>query len=256
MAVTHAPVILEAQHLNVSFGALVVVHDVSMAFPEHSVTAIMGPISSGKTTLLRAFNRLNDLAPSSRTTGTVLYRGQDIHTGGVDPGEVRRRIGMVFREPTPFPRSIEANVAWGATVNGLVAPADVAALVEQSLTRAGLWKEVKDRLQASPAVLTLGEQQRLCIARALALNPEVLLLDEPCISLDPASSARIEDVLVELKETCTIVIVAHTMQQAARVSDATALILNGELVELGETKTLFTRPRDKRTEDYVTGRFG
>jgi phosphate transport system ATP-binding protein len=256
MAVSKAPAVLEAQHLSVSYGAIVVVHDVSMAFAEHSVTAIMGPIGSGKTTLLRAFNRLNDLVPNARTAGIVVYRGRDIYAPGVDPGEVRRRVGMVFREPTPFPRSIEANVAWGAAVNHLVAAADVRDLVEQSLTRAGLWKDVKDRLQASPAVLTLGEQQRLCIARALALSPDILLLDEPCAMLDPASSARIEDVLVELKETCTIVIVAHTMQQAARVSDATALLLDGELVELGETKTLFTRPRDKRTEDYVTGRFG
>ncbi|MBC7792251.1 MAG: phosphate ABC transporter ATP-binding protein [Clostridia bacterium] len=247
--------VLEAKHGTVTYGGKPAIRDVSITFTESQITAIMGPIGSGKSTLLRAFNRLNDVLPGMRTTGSFTYRSRDLYARDVDPGEVRRRIGMVFREPTPFPRSIEGNVAWGAMVNGLVGRDEIRALVERSLTRAGLWQEVKNRLHASPAVLTSGEQQRLCIARALAMKPDVLLLDEPCATLDPASSSRIEDLLYELKASCTIVIAAHTMQQAARVSDHTALLFEGELIEVGATKTIFTRPRDKRTEDYVTGRF-
>ena len=247
--------VLEAKHGTVTYGGTPAIRDVSIAFAENSITAIMGPIGSGKSTLLRAFNRLNDVLPGARISGTFTYRGIDLYGRDADPGEVRRRIGMVFREPTPFPRSIEGNVAWGATVNGLVGADEIPALVELSLTRAGLWRDVKDRLHASPLTLTLGERQRLCIARALAMKPDVLLLDEPCATLDPASSSRIEDILYDLKSSCTIVIAAHTMQQAARVSDTTALLFEGELIEVGATKTIFTRPRDKRTEDYVTGRF-
>lgn len=252
---TKAPV-LEAKHTTVHYGAKLALRDVNLMVAPNTVTAVMGPVSSGKTTLLRTFNRLIDLTPGARVTGSVAYRGRDIYASGVDPGEVRRRIGMIFRTPAPFPRSIGANVSWGASINGIAGRDDLDALVERSLTRAGLWRDVKDRLHTSAAVLTPGEQQRLCIARALAMQPDVLLLDEPCAALDPVSSARIEDLIVELKETCTIVVVAHTMQQAARISDATVLLLEGELVEVGETKTLFTRPRDKRTEQYVTGRFG
>lgn len=249
------PPVLEAKRGTVSYSGKPAVRDVSIGFAGNAITAIMGPIGSGKSTLLRAFNRLNDVLPGARTTGSFTYRGNDLYARTTDPGEVRRRIGMVFREPTPFPRSIEGNVAWGATVNGLVGADEIPQLIEQSLTRAGLWREVKDRLHQAPSVLSLGEQQRLCIARALAMKPDVLLLDEPCATLDPASSSRIEDLLYELKASCTIVIAAHTMQQAARVSDTTALLFDGELIEVGETKTIFTRPRDKRTEDYVTGRF-
>ena len=248
--------VIEARHATVQYGSKVALRDVNLAIGEKAVTAVIGPVGSGKTTLLRTFNRLIDLSPSVRVGGNVLYRGRDLYDAGVDPGEIRRRIGMIFRTPTPFPRSIGANVAWGAQVNGLATNEELGGLVEQSLTRAGLWREVKDRLDASPTALSLGEQQRLCIARALAMQPDVLLMDEPTQALDPVSSARIEDLIVELKDTCTIVLVAHTMQQAARVSDATVLFLDGELVEVGETKTFFTRPRDKRTEEYVTGRFG
>lgn len=255
MSENQTSVVLEAKHGTISYGAKPAVRDVSIAFEAGTITAIMGPIGSGKSTLLRAFNRLNDVLPGVRTSGSFTYRGIDLYKRDTDPGEVRRRIGMVFREPTPFPRSIEGNVAWGAMVNGLVGADEVPALIEQSLTRAGLWREVKDRLHAAPSVLTPGERQRLCIARALAMKPDVLLLDEPCATLDPASSSRIEDLLYELKASCTIVIAAHTMQQAARVSDQTALLFAGELIEIGATKTIFTRPRDKRTEDYVTGRF-
>lgn len=248
--------ILEARHATVQYGSKPALRDVNLTIGEKAVTAVIGPVGSGKTTLLRTFNRLIELAPSVRVGGNVLYRGRDLYDANVDASEVRRRIGMIFRTPTPFPRSIGANVAWGAQVNGIVTDDEIGGLVERSLTRAGLWREVKDRLDASPSTLSLGEQQRLCIARAIAMQPDVLLMDEPTQALDPVSSARIEDLIVELKDTCTIVMVAHTMQQAARVSDATVLFLDGELVEVGETKTFFTRPRDKRTEEYVTGRFG
>ncbi len=248
--------VIEARHMTVHYGPKPALRDVTLCMAEKTVTAVMGPVSSGKTTLLRTFNRLIDLAPGARVSGSVAYRGREIYGPGVDAGEVRRRIGMVFRTPTPFPRSIGANVAWGAEVNAVVGRDDIDGLVERSLTRAGLWRDVKDRLNDSPAVLTPGQQQRLCIARALAMQPDVLLLDEPCAELDPASSARIEDLIVELKESCTLLVVAETMQQAARISDVAALLLEGELIEVGETKTFFTRPRDKRTEEYVTGRFG
>ena len=253
--ITPATTVLEASHMTVHYGSQLALRDINLSVAENTVTALMGPVSSGKTTLLRTFNRLIDLAPGARVSGSVLYRGRELYAASVDAGEVRRRIGMVFRTPTPFPRSIGANVAWGAEVNGLAKSEDVEGLVEKSLTRAGLWRDVKDRLNAAPSVLTLGEQQRVCIARALAMEPDILLLDEPCAALDPVSSARIEDLIVELKETCTIVVVAETMQQAARVSDFAALLLEGELIEVADTKTLFTRPRDKRTEEYVTGRF-
>jgi phosphate transport system ATP-binding protein len=199
---------------------------------------------------------MNEFLPEVSTEGAILYRGQDVHAKEVNPVEVRRRIGMVFQKPNPFPRSIFQNVAWGPTINGLANKRELPGLVESSLRKAGLWDEVKDRLDESGLSLSGGQQQRLCIARALAMEPEVILLDEPCSALDPVSTARIEDLLFELQERYTIIIVTHNMQQASRVSDFTAFLEAGLLVEFGETDEVFTRPKQKRTEDYVTGRFG
>jgi len=250
-----APV-LEARTVSIAYGGKVAIREVSVAFRENRITAIIGPSGCGKSTLLRAFNRMNELFPDVLTTGTFHYRGEDIYGAAVDPVEVRRRIGMVFQKPNPFPRSIWDNVAWGPSINGLASRAEMPERVERSLRRAGLWDEVKDRLDDNGFSLSGGQQQRLCIARTLAMEPDVILLDEPCSALDPVSTARIEDLLFELKEKYTIVIVTHNMQQAARVSDYTAFLETGKLVEFGQTREVFTRPREKRTEDYVTGRFG
>jgi len=248
-----APV-LEARAVSIIYGSKPAVSDVSLTIPEHRITAIIGPSGCGKSTLLRAFNRMNDFIASARLEGGITYRGVDIYDPEIDPVEVRRRIGMVFQKPNPFPKSIAKNVSWGAVINGF--KGDVAALVESSLRKAALWEEVHDRLGESALALSGGQQQRLCIARALALQPEVILMDEPASALDPVSTSRIEDLLFELKKRYTIVIVTHNMQQAARVSDYTAFLDAGKLVEFGETDQIFTRPRQKRTEDYVSGRFG
>ncbi len=250
---TDAPV-LEARTVSILYGAKAAISDVSITVPEHKITAIIGPSGCGKSTLLRAFNRMNDFIASARVEGGILYRGADIYDPQVDPVEVRRRIGMVFQKPNPFPKSIAKNVSWGAVINGF--KGDVTELVEASLRKAALWEEVHDRLGESALALSGGQQQRLCIARALALQPEVILMDEPASALDPVSTSRIEDLLFELKERYTIVIVTHNMQQAARVSDYTAFLDAGKLVEFGETDQVFTRPSEKRTEDYVSGRFG
>ena len=250
------PTILEARGVSIAYGSKPAVRDVSLAFPERCVTAIIGPSGCGKSTLLRAFNRMNELIADVRTTGGFLYRGEDLYAPGVDAAEVRRRIGMVFQKPNPFPRSIWDNVAWGPMINGLVKRSEMPERVERSLKQAGLWAEVKDRLDDDGFSLSGGQQQRLCIARALAMEPEVILLDEPCSALDPVSTAHIEDLIFELKEKYTIVIVTHNMHQAARVSDFTAFLDTGRLVEHGETQQVFTRPKQQRTEDYVTGRFG
>src|SRR6516225_5585565 len=249
---------LVARRLNAYFGSNHALHDIDVTISANQVTAIIGPSGCGKSTLVRCFNRMHEVVPGARVEGEVLLDGDDIYGSAIDPVDVRRRIGMVFQRPTPFPTmSVADNVAAGLTLNGVALKrAERNRIVEQSLRQAALWDEVKDRLNRPGISLSGGQQQRLCVARALAVKPEVLLMDEPCSALDPISTARIEELLLELKENYTIVIVTHNMQQAARASDSTAFMLNGELVEFGPTAELFTRPRDKRTEDYITGRFG
>ena len=254
----HKPV-LELRNVNVSYGSFHAVKDVNLTIPEKAITSFIGPSGCGKSTVLRSINRMNDLIPSARVEGEILYHGQDVNAQNVDPVEVRRRIGMVFQRPNPFPKSIYENVAWGARINGYKGSFDE--LVEASLTRAALWDEVKDKLKDSGLSLSGGQQQRLCIARALATNPDVILLDEPASSLDPISTLKIEELLRELEAEYTIVIVTHNMQQAARVSDQTVFYsLNenrqGILVEAGPTQKMFTNPDDPRTEGYISGRFG
>jgi len=250
---TLAP-LLEARDLTIHYGDSPAVKNVSLVIPEKKITSIIGPSGCGKSTLLRTFNRMNDFVLSASHEGGVIYKGVDIYDKHVDPVEVRRQVGMVFQKPNPFPKSIFKNVSWGPVINGY--SGDVSELVETSLRKAALWEEVHDRLNDLALGLSGGQQQRLCIARTLAMNPEVILMDEPCSALDPVSTSRIEDLLFELKDRYTIVIVTHNMQQAARVSDLTVFMDMGELVEFGETDQVFTRPQEKRTEDYVSGRFG
>jgi phosphate transport system ATP-binding protein len=248
---------LETVRLTALYGRRAVVKDVSIPFPVHTVTAVIGPSGCGKSTFLRCLNRMHELSEGGWVTGRVLLDGADIYEPGVDPVRLRRRIGMVFQRPTPFPTmSIYDNVAAGLRVNGGRARAELDAAVEGALRRAALWDEVKDRLRHSALALSGGQQQRLCVARALAPEPEVLLLDEPTASLDPAGTQRIEELCQELKRRYTIVIVTHNLQQAARVSDYTAFFYLGDLVELGRTQQLFTKPTEERTEAYITGRFG
>jgi len=252
--------VMQIQDLHVYYGSFLAVRAVNLDVPRHRITAIIGPSGCGKSTLLRALNRMNELVPSARTDGQVLFDGADIYADQVDPVEVRRRVGMVFQKPNPFPKSIYENVAWGARINGFRGNMDEH--VENSLRRAALWDEVYDKLKQSGLSLSGGQQQRLCIARALAVEPEVILMDEPCSALDPIATLRIEELMRELSTAYSIVIVTHNMQQAARVSDITAMMMlvgedrSGSVIEIGDTNTVFTRPRDKRTEDYVTGRFG
>ncbi|MEP0767085.1 MAG: phosphate ABC transporter ATP-binding protein [Fimbriimonadia bacterium] len=253
--VESAETILETRSLTVRYGSEAAVKDVSLCIPERRITAIIGPSGCGKSTLLRTFNRMNDFIPSVSMSGQVLYRGQSIFAPEVDPVEVRRRIGMVFQKPNPFPKSVFDNVAWGPAING-ASRSSLREVVETSLRKAALWDEVKDKLHQSGMALSGGQQQRLCIARAIAMEPEVVLMDEPCSALDPTATARIEELIIELKERYTIVIVTHNMQQAARVSDFTAFLCDGELIEYGPTTQVFTLPAEKRTEDYITGRFG
>jgi len=230
------------------------VKKLTMAFPRRSVTAIIGPSGCGKSTALRAFNRMNELIPGTETGGEVLFHGINVYDPGVDPVQVRRWIGMVFQKPNPFPKTIHENIAWGARINGF--QGDMDELVESSLRQVALWDEVKDKLKKSAYALSGGQQQRLCIARAIAVRPEIILMDEPTSALDPISTSKIEDLLDELKKRYTIIIVTHNMQQAGRVSDSTAFLLHGELVEYAPTKELFFNPRDERTENYLSGRFG
>jgi phosphate transport system ATP-binding protein len=251
---TGGEAVLETRNLTVRYGSVVAVKDVTMAIARNTITAIIGPSGCGKSTLLRCFNRMNDLIPGVKIEGQVLFGGQDIYSAQVDPTEIRYRIGMVFQKPNPFPKSIYDNVAFGPRINGY--RGNLNELVQRSLERAALWDEVKDRLNRNALELSGGQQQRLCIARALAVDPEVILMDEPAASLDPLATYRIEELMEELKRHYTIVVVTHNMQQAARISDCTNFLLNGELVESGPTGTIFTRPTDKRTEDYITGRFG
>jgi len=250
---------IEIEDLSLWYGTKQALTDVAMKIPVNKVTALIGPSGCGKSTLLRAFNRMNDLIPHVRTHGTVRYHGVDIYGPRIDPVEVRRRIGMVFQKPNPFPKSIFDNVAFGAKVNGYRGSFDQ--LVERCLRRAALWEEVKDDLKKSGLALSGGQQQRLCIARALGNEPDVILMDEPCSALDPIATLKIEDLMRELVKDYTIVIVTHNMQQAARVSDYTAFMLtdervSGQLIEYQRTQELFTTPRDRRTEDYISGRFG
>jgi len=249
-------VIIQSNGLTIRYGAKAAVIDVSMPVHEHRVTAIIGPSGCGKSTLLRHLNRMNEFIEGVNMDGELLYRGANLYGPGVDAVEVRRRIGMVFQKPNPFPKSIFENIAWGPRLNGLCAKRDLPELVEKSLKQANLWDEVKDRLHESGLGLSGGQQQRLCIARTVAMTPEVILMDEPCSALDPVSTDAIEDLIFELKNKYTIVIVTHNMQQAARVSDYTAFMVNGELVEFGETNQVFTKPQEQQTEEYVTGRFG
>jgi phosphate transport system ATP-binding protein len=250
---------LHSRDLRVYYGEFLAIRDVNLSIRRRRITAIIGPSGCGKTTLLRSFNRMNELVPTARTEGEVIFQGQNIYADKVDSVEVRRRIGMVFQKPNPFPKSIYENIAWGARINGFQGSLD--GLVEESLKRAALWDEVSDKLDQSGLSLSGGQQQRLCIARAIAVRPEVILMDEPCSSLDPVATFRIEELMRQLASEYTIVIVTHNMQQAARVSDFTAMMMlgeerAGEMIEFDQTGTVFTRPADKRTEDYVTGRFG
>ena len=248
--------ILEAKTLNLWYGEHHALHDVSLSVPERSITALIDPSGCGKSTFLKTLNRMNDLIPGVRITGEVEYKGTNILAPGVDVNALRREIGMVFQKPNPFPMSIYDNVAYGPRTHGVRGKAKLDDIVERSLRGAAIWDEVKDRLKKNALGLSGGQQQRLCIARALAVEPEVLLMDEPTSALDPISTSRIEELALELKERYTIVIVTHNMQQAVRISDRTAFFLLGELVECGETERIFSQPADKRTEDYITGRFG
>ena len=244
------------EDMNFYYGEKQALFKVNLTVPTHHVTAFIGPSGCGKTTLLRCLNRLNDLVEGSKIEGTVLLDGEDIYGPTVDATDLRTRVGMVFQKVNPFPKSIYQNVAYGPQLHRRIRRVELDDIVEKSLKGAGLWQEVKDRLHQSALGLSGGQQQRLCIARALAVGPEVLLLDEPCSSLDPISTAKIEELLFTLKNELTVVIVTHNMQQAARVSDLTGFFLLGELVEFDDTKKIFTSPRDSRTDDYVTGRFG
>ena len=246
--------IITVQDLNLWYGAAQALHHVSMDIPEKSITALIGPSGCGKSTFLKTLNRMNDLIPGVKVTGSVLYKEQDVFA--MDVSQLRREVGMVFQKPNPFPMSIYDNVAYGPRTHGIRNKVRLDDIVEQSLRSAAIWDEVKDRLKKNALGLSGGQQQRLCIARALAVEPQVLLMDEPTSALDPISTSKIEDLAISLKERYTIVIVTHNMQQAARISDRTAFFLLGELVEYGDTEQIFAQPRDKRTEDYITGRFG
>ena len=259
-------IVLSTKELSVFYGDFRAVRDVSLYVKRSEITAFIGPSGCGKSTVLRCFNRMNDLIPGARVEGEVLYHDIDLYGDQADAGEVRRRIGMVFQKPNPFPKSIYDNVAYGPKVNGMRKKADLDAIVEESLMGAALWDEVKDRLNSSAMGLSGGQQQRLCIARSIAIEPEILLMDEPCSALDPIATARIEDLMQEIKQKYTIVIVTHNMQQAGRVSDSTAFFTTeintesdrrtGVLVEFNSTQKIFSRPDDERTEAYITGRFG
>jgi len=251
---------IETRNLSIYYGKFEAVKDVELKIEKQKITAIIGPSGCGKSTLLRAFNRMNDFVVTSHVKGEILMHGTNLYSKEIDPVEVRRRIGMVFQKPNPFPKSIYENIAWGARINGFRGNMDD--LVEESLRGAALWDEVKDKLKESAYALSGGQQQRLCIARTISIQPEIILMDEPASALDPISTLRIEELMQELKKNYTIIIVTHNMQQAARVSDYTAMMMlfedtrSGTVIEYDDTKKIFTNPKDKRTEDYVTGRFG
>jgi len=248
--------IIQCENVNFYYGTFQALTDVTMGFEQNRVTALIGPSGCGKSTLLRLLNRMNDLIDGTRVEGRILFEGKDIYGDKVDPVEVRKRIGMVFQKPNPFPKSIFNNITYGPRLAGLHRKGDLESLVERSLKQASLWEEAKDILGQSAMMLSGGQQQRLCIARALAMKPDILLMDEPTSALDPISTAKIEDLIDELKKQYTIIIVTHNMQQAARVSDTTGFFYLGKLIEFNPTEKLFTNPDVKQTEDYITGRFG
>lgn len=248
--------ILSVENLCLWYGSHQALKDINIEIPEKSITALIGPSGCGKSTFLKTLDRMNDLIPDVKITGSVLYKGEDIFDPSVDVSELRRQVGMVFQKPNPFPMSIYDNIAYGPRTHGVKNKAKLDEIVEKSLRGAAIWDEVKDRLKKNALGLSGGQQQRLCIARALAVEPEVLLMDEPTSALDPISTSKVEELATELKEKYTIVMVTHNMQQAARISDKTAFFLLGELVEMGPTERVFATPVDKRTEDYISGRFG
>ena len=248
--------IIEAKNLNLWYGAHHALHDVNIEIPEHEITALIGPSGCGKSTVLKTLNRMNDLVEGIRIEGEINYGGQNIYDPGVDTTWLRKQIGMVFQKANPFPMSIYDNVAYGPRTHGIRSKVKLDEIVEESLRGAAIWDEVKDRLKKSALGLSGGQQQRLCIARALAVKPDVLLMDESTSALDPISTSKIEDLAAELKKDYTIIMVTHNMQQAARISDKTAFFLLGELVEFGDTEQMFSMPKNKKTEDYITGRFG
>ncbi len=254
---------IETRNLNIFYGNFKAISNVNLKVQRQKITAIIGPSGCGKSTLLRAFNRMNDFVNGARVEGEILMQGQNLYAAHVDPVEVRRRIGMVFQKPNPFPKTIYENIAWGARINGFRgSKTEMDELVERSLNHAALWEEVKDKLKQSAYALSGGQQQRLCIARTIAIQPDIILMDEPCSALDPIATLKIEELMRELVKDYTIIIVTHNMQQAARVSDFTSMMMltddrrSGTVIEVGPTNDIFTRPKDKRTEDYVTGRFG
>ena len=253
---TNASPLIAVQHLNLWYGDHQALHDITMDIPAHQITALIGPSGCGKSTFLKSINRMNDLIPGCRIEGTITYDGQNLYGPDVDVTQLRTKIGMVFQKPNPFPMSIYDNIAYGPRIQGIRSRAKLDQIVEESLRAAAIWDETKDRLRKSALGISGGQQQRLCIARALAVEPDVLLMDEPTSALDPISTGKIEELAMQLKEQYTIIIVTHNMQQAVRISDQTAFFLLGKLVETGDTDQVFTNPRDKRTEDYITGRFG
>ena len=248
--------IITTNNLELWYGSFQALKGIDMKIPEHQITAFIGPSGCGKSTFLKTLNRMNDLVPGVKITGEILYHGQDIYAPEVDVTWLRKRVGMVFQKPNPFPMSIYDNIAYGPRLHGTHSKAELNDLVEQSLRGAALWDEVKDRLKKSALGLSGGQQQRMCIARALSVQPDVLLMDEPTSALDPISTMKIEELMSDLKQQYTVVIVTHNLQQAARISDRTAFFLLGEMVEFDETERMFSMPSDKRTEDYITGRFG
>jgi phosphate transport system ATP-binding protein len=250
------PVKIEAHNFNFYYAAKQALFDINLSIPERRVTAFIGPSGCGKSTFLRSMNRMNDLIDGTRSEGDMKIDGVDVYSKDVDVVTLRRRVGMVFQKSIPFPKSIYENITYGLTLNEKVAKADLDQVVESSLRKSALWDEVKDRLHHSAQGLSGGQQQRLCIARAVAINPEILLMDEPCSALDPISTGKVEELITELKDTYTIVLVTHNMQQAGRVSDYTGFFLMGSLIEFDRTRTLFTSPAKRETEDYITGRFG
>ncbi len=252
----NTPAKVETKNLNLYYGTNQVLHDVSIKILPNKATALIGPSGCGKSTLLRCFNRLNDLIVGTKIEGEVLLDGKNIYSNGMDVVDIRRRVGLIFQKPNPFPKSIFDNVAFGLRINGVRDKKRIAETVETSLVDTGLWEEVKDRLNTSALELSGGQQQRLCIARALAIEPEVILMDEPTSALDPAATFRIEELVSQLKKKYTIIIVTHNMQQAGRVSDYTGFLYLGKLIEFGKTNAIFTRPKEKLTENYISGRFG
>ena len=248
--------IISVKDMCLWYGQSQALKNITLDIPEHAITALIGPSGCGKSTFLKSLNRMNDLIPGVKITGSIQYRGNEIYDPQTDVNELRHQIGMVFQKPNPFPMSIYDNIAYGPRTHGITKKAELDEIIERSLKGAGIWDEVKDRLKKSALGLSGGQQQRLCIARALAVEPDILLMDEPTSALDPISTSRIEDLALELKEKYTIIIVTHNMQQAVRISDRTAFFLLGEMVEYGDTDQIFSMPKDKRTEDYITGRFG